>query len=377
MGKLDARSSLLRRAMQLNGRVIGLTLGLCLIGFVMLYSAAGGSFDPWLAPQLLRFIPGFMLMLFIAIMPQSWLTRGAYPFYLFCILLLLWVEVSGDTNMGAQRWVGVGGMTLQPSELMKIGLILVLARYFHRVHPENVSHLLSLVIPLLLIAVPAVLILRQPNLGTTAILGFIGVVMLFMAGIHWRYFAIAGGAGIIAAPILWQFLHDYQKRRILTFLDPGEDPLGAGYNITQSMIAIGSGGFFGKGLLNGSQGQLNFLPEKQTDFIFTMLAEEFGFTGAFITLLCYGGLLAASLFVGVRSRNSFGALLAAGVCAMLFIHIFVNIGMVMGMMPVVGVPLPFLSYGGSFLIATLLSIGLLLNAYVHRDVALERGGRLV
>jgi rod shape determining protein RodA len=255
---------------------------------------------------------------------------------------------------------------------MKLALILALARYFHSATLEGARQLFLLVIPVIMVGIPVVLILLQPNLGTATILAFIAFVMCFAAGIRWYYFAGVIAAAVAALPIAYSMLHDYQKRRVMTFLDPASDPLGAGYNILQSQIAIGAGGFFGKGLLEGSQGQLDFLPEKQTDFIFTMLTEEFGFVGALFLLLLYAVLLTFSLLLMANCRHLYGRLIAAGVGALLFAHIFINMAMVMGLIPVVGVPLPFLSYGGSFLMTVLAACGLLMHVYLNRDIQLPR-----
>jgi rod shape determining protein RodA len=242
-----------------------------------------------------------------------------------------------------------------------------LARYFHQLHPEEIRRPAFLIPPALLIIVPAALILKEPNMGTAIIVMTVGATMCFLAGVPWRYFIGLAVSGVASAPLIWHFMHDYQKRRVITFLDPSQDPLGAGYNILQSMIAIGSGGFFGKGYLQGSQNQLNFLPEKHTDFIFTMVAEELGFLGSVILLGLYAVLLASGMTVALRSRSTFGTMVAGGVTAMLFVHIVINCGMVMGMLPVVGVPLPLMSYGGSIMVSAVLAVGLLLNVYVHRD----------
>lgn len=337
------------------------------IGLVMMYSAGGGEDSLYFSQQLTRFILAFVVMLVIAVIPMHILMNYAYIAYFACLLVLVVVDIAGHIGMGAQRWIKFGGMNLQPSEFMKLAVILVLARYFHKLHPDDIKRIPFLVPPLLIIALPAFFIMRQPNLGTTTILLGVGVVMCFMAGVQLRYFIGAIVAAVSAMPVLWHFMHDYQKRRVMTFLDPQQDPLGAGYNILQSMIAIGSGGLLGKGYLQGSQSQLNFLPEKHTDFIFTMLAEEFGFFGSIVLLLLYIVLLAAGLMVAIRSKSSFGAMVSGGVVALLFIHILINCAMVMGMLPVVGVPLPFMSYGGSIMFSSVFAIGLLLNAYVHRD----------
>ncbi len=333
----------------------------------MMLSAGGGDFHPLASQQIVRFALAFVLMLVVALVPMRLLLDYAYVIYFLGVLVLVAVDIIGHIGMGAQRWLRVGGVNLQPSEFMKLALILALARYFHNMHSEDIGRLSFAVIPLALIIMPAILILRQPNLGTATITALVGLTLCFLAGLRWRYIIGAACAALAAAPIAWQFLHDYQKRRVMTFLDPEQDPLGAGYNILQSMIAIGSGGLFGKGFLQGSQNQLNFLPEKHTDFIFTMLAEEFGFAGSMFVLVLYAMLLAMGMLVASRSRSTFGAMISAGVVTMIFLHILINCGMVMGMMPVVGLPLPLMSYGGSIMLSTMLGVGLLLNAYVHRD----------
>lgn len=358
---------LLTTLSEVNWGIVAVMCALSFIGIIMMVSAGGGSFSPWATPQIIKFLFAFVLMLAIATMPMRVLVDYAYWIYAACLLVLIVVDIIGHIGMGAQRWLKVGGMNLQPSEFMKLAMMLALARYFHQLYPEDIKRLPFLIPPVLIILVPAILILRQPNLGTTVVLLSIGGMMCFLAGMHRGYFIGVIISGIAAAPFAWHFLHDYQKRRVLTFLDPANDPLGAGYNIMQSMIAIGSGGFFGKGYTQGSQSQLNFLPEKHTDFIFTMLAEEFGFVGSMIFLGLYFMLISASLMVAMNSRSVFGALLSAGIATMLLVHIIINCGMVMGLLPVVGVPMPFLSYGGSIMVSAVLAIGLLLNAYVGRD----------
>jgi rod shape determining protein RodA len=350
----------------INWPIVGLMCSIATVGLLMMISAGGGDLSPFASQQLLRFLIAFGLMLVIALLPMNLLVEYAYVIYGACLLVLVVVDIVGHIGMGAQRWIKLGGMNLQPSEFMKIAMILALARYFHRLYPEDIKRLPLLIPPLLMIAIPAILILRQPNLGTAVITAGIGGVMCFLAGMQWRYFITAITAVIVTAPVAWHFMYEHQKRRVLTFLDPESDPLGAGYNILQSMIAIGSGGFFGKGFLHGSQSQLNFLPEKHTDFVFTMLTEEFGFMGGMLVLGLYFCLLYAGLVVAINSRSIFGALVAAGVTIMIFLHVFINCGMVMGMLPVVGVPLPLMSYGGSGLMATVLAIGLLLNVCMNQ-----------
>lgn len=336
-------------------------------GIVMQYSAAGGNMHPWAMPHLVRFIFGLFLMLAVALFPIRWLMKGSYFFYGGCLLLLLFVEIMGHMGGGAQRWIALGPLNLQPSELTKLAVILMLARYLQAFPPLTHPGLKYLVVPVALVLMPAVLILKQPNLGTTLIIVAVTGWILFAAGVRLRYFIIVIVLTLAAAPVAWHFMHGYQKQRVMTFLDPSQDPLGSGYNITQSMIAIGSGGINGKGLLKGSQAQLDFLPEKQTDFIFTMLTEETGFIGGLTVLGLFTLLIFFALGVALRSRHLYGSVIAHGIAALVFFHMFVNTAMVMGMLPVVGLPLPLLSYGGSMQLTIMLAFGLLMNAWVNRD----------
>jgi len=276
--------------------------------------------------------------------------------------------------MGAQRWINLGVIKLQPSELMKVGLTLALARYFHGVSSEDVRRIPCLFVPLVLIALPSALVLKQPDLGTALFLIMIGGAVFFVAGVRLWKFGLALAAAGAAVPIVWSTLRTYQQKRILTFLDPESDPLGAGYHILQSKIALGSGGLFGKGFMQGSQSHLNFLPEKQTDFIFTMMAEEFGMAGGLLLLGLYILIMIYGFAIGLRSRTHFGRLLALGLTSMLFLYVFINIAMVMGLIPVVGVPLPLISYGGNAMLTLMIGIGFLINVYVHRDVTISRTG---
>lgn len=357
----------LERLNEINWFIVTTVFLLTFTGIAMMVSAGGGEFSPWASHQLFCVVIGMIGMLTIALLPMRILMDYAYLLYAFGVLVLVAVDVIGHTGMGAQRWLKIAGFTLQPSEFMKLALILALARYFHNTYPEDTHRISFLIVPILMIGIPAVLILRQPNLGTAIITALVGGIMCFLAGVRWRYFIGAFLVAAASAPVAWHFMHDYQKRRVLTFLDPEQDPLGAGYNILQSIIAIGSGGLVGKGYMQGSQNQLDFLPEKHTDFIFTMLSEEFGFIGSMIMLLMYGALWYAGMVVALRSRSTFGSMLAAGVVSVLFLHVLINCGMVMGMMPVVGLPLPLMSYGGSVMLSTLLGIGLVLNAHANSD----------
>ncbi|MCH2547408.1 MAG: rod shape-determining protein RodA [Alphaproteobacteria bacterium] len=357
---------------QVNWLIVSLILVLGGLGVAMLYSAAGGSMEPWASRQAIRFAVAFIGMMIIAVFPNRLLMRYAYLFYFLSLALLMVVELMGSLQMGAQRWISVGGLNLQPSEIMKMALTLALARYYHGMLAEDVSRPIMLIPPLTLIAMPVILILLQPNLGTATITAAIGVCILFTAGLYWRYFIAVGLVLMAAIPVGWHFLHDYQKQRVTTFLNPEADPLGAGYNIMQSKIAIGSGGLFGTGFMKGTQSQLDFLPEKHTDFIFTTIAEEFGFVGATGVIGIYLLLIILGVATAIRSRSRFGALVALGVTSMLLLHVAINIGMVMGLLPVVGVPLPLLSYGGTMVFAMMFGFGLLLNSYVHRDVTLGK-----
>jgi len=289
-------------------------------------------------------------------------------------VLLAAVEVAGSVGMGAQRWIDLGVIKLQPSELMKVALVLALARYFHGVGADEIGRPWKLIVPLMMVGAPAALVLKQPDLGTALMLLASSGVVFFVAGVRLWMFAVVAGAGLAAAPVAWQFLHDYQRQRVLTFLDPATDPLGSGYHILQSKIALGSGGVFGKGFLQGSQSHLNFLPEKQTDFIFTMFAEEMGMVGAVVLLLLYGLVLAYCFTVALAARNQFGRLLVIGLAMTFFLYVFINMAMVMGLIPVVGVPLPLISYGGTAAVTIMIGFGLIMAVQVHRDVVLSRHG---
>ena len=342
-------------------------------GFAMLYSAANGDFDPWASRQMMRFGAGLVLMLMVAMVDIRIWFRHAYLIYLLALALLIAVEVMGVIGMGARRWVDLGLFQLQPSEIMKIALILALARYFHGIAHEDIGRIPLLIVPALMTILPAVLIVRQPDLGTAALIMMLATAILFLAGVRIWKFMLGFALLVAAVPIAWSFLlHDYQRQRILTYLNPERDPLGAGYHIMQSKIALGSGGVFGKGFMQGTQSHLNFLPERQTDFIFTMLAEEFGLIGCLTLVSLYIFILAYGVAISLRARSQFGRLVGMGVIVTFFLYIFINIAMVTGLIPVVGVPLPLVSYGGTALLSLLFSFGLLISVYIHRDVAIAR-----
>lgn len=344
------------------------------VGFAMLFSAAGGNMDPWAKRQIVRFGVAFGIMIVVAtINIRIWL-RYAYALYFLALTLLVAVEVAGHVGMGAQRWISLGFVNIQPSELMKIFLVLALARYYNASAIEDIGRISRLFVPIMLTAAPTVLILRQPDLGTAIMVAMTGAVVLFLAGVRLWKFVVVGIAGLATAPIAWQFLHEYQKKRVLTFLNPEIDPLGAGYHIIQSKIALGSGGLMGKGFMQGPQSHLHFLPEMQTDFIFTMLAEEFGLAGGLALIILYALILTYGMIIASRSRNQFGRLVASGITSTFFFYVFINIAMVTGLIPVVGVPLPLVSYGGTVMLTLMIGFGLVIGVGVHRDVPVGRRG---
>jgi len=354
------------------GVLVLLTL-LVLIGGVMLYDAGGQRLAPWCLPHLFHFLLGLTALLLVAMTPVSWLLKIAYPFYGISLFLLVLVDAMGHIGgLGAQRWLDLYFFKIQPSECMRLSLVLVLACYFHRRSPEETQELSTLMVPLLLVIVPVAFILRQPNLGTALLLLMTSAIVFFGAGVPRRYFLIVLGTGLVSIPVLWSFLHKYQKNRILTFLNPERDPLGAGYHILQSKIALGSGGFWGKGFAQGTQSHLNFLPEKHTDFIFTMLAEEWGFVGSVGLIVIFGLLIFWGLKITAGCRSTFTRLIALGMTGSIFLYMFINIAMVMGLMPVVGLPLPFVSHGGTSLVALMMGAGLLLNTSIHKDDKIRR-----
>ncbi|WP_158744679.1 rod shape-determining protein RodA [Acidisphaera sp. L21] len=338
------------------------------VGYAALYSAAGGSPDPYASKQAIRFAFGLVMMLCVALVDIRIIERLAWPLYGVSLALLVLVLRVGHVGKGAQRWIEFGGTQLQPSELMKIALVVALAAWFHRATWERMGNPLFLIPPALMVAAPVLLILKEPNLGTAVITALIGGTIFLAAGVRWWKMALVVIPIPFAARVAYGYLHDYQKARIETFLNPESDPLGAGYNIQQSKIALGSGGMWGKGYLQGTQGKLNFLPEKQTDFIFTMLAEEFGFVGCLAVLGLLLLIVLGAMAIALRCRHQFGRLVALGIGVNFFLYVAVNIAMVTGAIPVGGVPLPLVSYGGSASLTVMFGFGLLMSVHVHRDV---------
>lgn len=343
------------------------------VGFLMLYSVAGGDFSRWAEPQMRRFALGMTGMLVIAMVPiWFWRNMSALA-YLATLALLVGVEIVGDIRMGAQRWIDIGPIRLQPSEAMKIALVMMLAAYYDWLDVRKVSHPFWVLVPVVMILVPTFLVLRQPDLGTSIMLLMGGGIVMFVAGVSLWYFGAVAASGIALVTLVmvsrgtsWQLLKDYQYGRIDTFLDPSTDPLGSAYHITQAKIALGSGGWTGRGFMQGTQSRLNFLPEKHTDFIFTTLAEEFGFIGGISLLAIYALIVVFCISSAMKNKDRFGSLVTLGLAGTFFMFFAVNMAMVMGLAPVVGAPLPLVSYGGSAMMILLLGFGLMQSAHVHR-----------
>ncbi len=362
----------LQRLAKLNIWLIFLVACVASVGIASLYSAAGGAMDPWASRHVLRFCVGMCGMIIIALIDIKLWYRLTWPIYFLGLALLIIVEIKGRVGMGAQRWIDLGVIQLQPSELMKIAVVMALARHFHGATPEQARRLTFLIVPALLIITPVALVLLQPDLGTSLMIIMAGAAMVFMAGAPiWLFIGAIVLAGI-SVPVVWQFLHEYQKQRVRTFLNPESDPLGAGYHITQSKIAIGSGGLEGKGFLQGTQSHLNFLPEKQTDFIFTLWVEEWGLFGGLVLLGVFLLIFTTGLVTALRCKHNFGRYLALGVSVNFSLYVFINISMVMGLIPVVGAPLPLVSYGGTSMLAALIGFGLMMSCSVHRHSKITR-----
>ncbi len=363
----------IRKVLFMNWPLALLLTAVASAGFLMLYSVAGGSLSPWAEPQMKRFGIGLLLMLVVGMVPIWFWRNISAVAYLVSLLLLVAVELFGTVGMGAQRWIDLGVVRLQPSELMKIALVMFLAAYYDWLPVRRVSHPVWVAIPALFIVLPTVLVLKQPDLGTAILLMTGGGAVMFLAGVHWAYFTAVIGSAVGAVFAVfesrgttWQLLKDYQFRRIDTFLDPSSDPLGAGYHITQSKIALGSGGWAGRGYMQGTQSRLNFLPEKHTDFIFTTLAEEFGFLGGVTLLILYALIILFCISSAMTNQNRYASLLTLGIATTFFLFFAVNMSMVMGLAPVVGVPLPLVSYGGSAMLVLMLAFGLVQSAHVHK-----------
>lgn len=371
LSQFEPRADFVEKLRMLPWGFAFLVVLLSCLGVALLYSAGGAAWQPWAGTQLMRVIPGLLIMFGVAMIDIRHIYRWGWVFYAGLLALLVAVFLMGHIGMGARRWVNFGFFVLQPSEHMKVALTIVLARCFHQMSYEQIGNPLRLVIPLALMLVPVGLILIQPNLGTAILTLLFCAVMFFLAGVRLWKFAGLALLVPVGAYFAWGHLHEYQKRRLTTFMEPEQDPLGAGYNIIQSKIALGSGGLFGKGFGMGTQSQLNFLPEKHTDFIFVVLAEEFGLMGALLVLFLFFLVIVYGYAISLNARNQFSRLLGLGLTTTFFLYMLTNVAMVTGLIPVVGVPLPLISYGGSVMLAFYIACGLLMSIAIHRTTRLD------
>ena len=364
-------NSAFAKLQSVNYLLLGLIIMLFFVGLAALFSISNGDFNSWPLKHSQRFILGLIVFFIVILFDLRIIFGYAYVIFFLSIISLAIIPFFGVESNGATRWINIAGVSLQPSEFVKYTLILALAKYFHSINNDS-SFIKTLIIPLIITIVPVLLVITQPDLGTALIILLGGISLFWISGLNYKYFIVGVFSILCSLPVLWQYLKDYQKDRVLTFFNPERDPLGNGYHIMQSKIALGSGGIFGKGYMEGTQSHLNFLPEMQTDFIFTMLGEEFGFIGTLILLFIYAALIMTSIRLSLKSRSLFSKYLSLGVCNVFFIYVFVNIGMVTGLLPVVGVPLPFISYGGSSMLAVMFGFGLLMNCYINRNTIIEK-----
>jgi len=367
------------RLSQLHWPLIILLTMIAGVGVITLYSVAEGNWRPWALRHGLRYIVALSILIVMGLVAIRYWMALSYPIYFAALAALAATPFIGEINMGARRWIELGGIQFQPSEAMKIGLVMALARYYHGLRAEQVSHILYLIPPALMIGAPVGLVFIQPDLGTALLLAATGIIIVFVAGLSWRI-GLIGAAGAVAAgygAYRFEFLKPYQLERILTFLNPDRDPLGQGYHLLQSKIALGSGGLDGKGFMHGTQSQLKFLPEMQTDFIFTIFGEEFGFVGAVGLLLLYLAVILTGLSIAMTAKSHFARLAVIGVVATFSLYVLINTGMVMGLAPVVGVPLPLVSYGGTVMLTIMAGFGLVMSAHVHRDQDVLRSSDLL
>ncbi len=353
------------KALKINWLIVFCTIFLGIIGVGALYSAAGGSWDPWAKKHLIRFLSGLILMFIIIFLPTKLFYKFSFLFFITCLIFLIFVKFFGVGNI--QRWISFGVINFQPSELMKLGLILVLAKYFDNLSRIQLDKLFPYIIPFILIFLPGFIVISQPDLGTGLTIILLGLAILFYVGISLKFVLFCFFVLICSIPLIWQQLYEYQKNRILVFLNPEIDSLGSGYQIIQSKIAIGSGGTFGKGYLLGSQSRLNYLPEKHTDFIFTLISEEFGFIGSMSIILIFSVLIISIFKVSFKIESFFSKILVFGIGFLFFLYLTLNIGMVCGLLPVVGAPLPLISYGGTSLFTVLIAIGIVLNINLREN----------
>jgi len=346
---------------KLNIFFIFIVILLSLIGTAALYSAAGGSIDPWSKKHIIRFIISLIILIMVALVDIKLIFRYSYSVFILSLLLLFSVEIIGTFGKGAERWINIFGVSIQPSEIIKITIIVALAKFYHNLRFDRIGKISNLIIPFFIIFFPFLFILIQPDLGTSVTVILLGLVIMFAAGIKIWKFLLAGGILFASFPFLWNSIQPYQQKRILSFINPESDPLGQGYQLIQSKIALGSGSLFGKGFLEGTQSYLAYLPEKQTDFIFTIIGEEFGFMGVIFIIILFFLLILIGFYITIKSTHIFGKIISIGVIANIFIYVTLNTAMVSGLLPVVGIPLPLLSYGGTAMLSVMISFGLLLN----------------
>lgn len=350
---------------KLNFLFLFITIILAIIGFFALYSAAGGNVDPWAKKHIIRFALSFIMLIILALIDIRILYKHSYIIFILFLFLLVSVEVIGTFGLGAKRWIYIFGVSIQPSELVKVAIILALSKYYHDLRFERIGKIRNIFIPLFIIFIPSILILNQPDLGTSIMILLLGLAIMFLAGVKlWKFF-LGLIITLIAMPVFWNNLKPYQHRRVLAFFNPESDPMGTGYHLIQSKIALGSGNITGKGFLYGTQSYLEFLPEKQTDFIFTLIGEEFGFIGVIFLLILFLLIIFISYYISYKSKHIFGKILSLGIAINIFLYVFSNTAMVTGLIPVVGVPLPLISYGGTSMISVMISFGLLMNVNVH------------
>ena len=362
---LSQQSTFFQKLRSLDYIMLFTILIIGIISSFAMYSTDGGELKYHSESHIIRFIVFFIMMIFTSFINiKTWHTFG-YLFYIIILGLLIWASLFGIKAQGSQRWINLYFINLQPSELMKIAIIICFAKYYHRVQVVNVNSIKNIIIPILILIVPIFLVISQPDLGTSILIALSGIIVLWLAGVNIKYFFYSSLVLIISAPFVISFLKPYQKLRILTFFDPDKDPLGAGYQIIQSKIAVGSGGIFGKGFLKGTQSYLEFLPEKHTDFIFTLFSEEFGFVGSVILLLIYALIIYRIMIIGASSRSYFAKIFCYSFAAAIFVYITINMSMVLGLLPIVGSPLPIMSYGGSSMLATMIGFGIVMSAKVH------------
>tara|TARA_Y100000590_G_scaffold466817_1_gene643460 strand:- start:582 stop:1706 length:1125 start_codon:yes stop_codon:yes gene_type:complete len=366
-GSIQSHLTLRDKIFALDPVMVGSMFLIGIISFFAMYSTDGGEFAYHTKSHIVRFFTFFVLFFIVSFVRLNFWYNSAIFIYLGVLVLLILVKYFGLTSSGSQRWLGLYFINLQPSELMKVGLILFLAKYYHRISSGDVNRLRYLIQPLIALLIPVILVITQPDLGTSFLIAFGGMVVVWLAGVQMKFFAYLAGLFLVSAPIAISFLKPYQKSRILTFLDPTRDPLGAGYQITQSKIAIGSGGLFGKGFLNGSQSYLDYLPEKHTDFIFTLFSEEFGFMGSIFILFLYILITWRVVNIGHTVRSSFGKLYCYSFATAFFVYVAVNMGMVLGLIPIVGAPLPIMSYGGSSMMAIMMGLGIVMSCGIHKE----------